>query len=163
MIQHITSLFRLGMASALIALAAAAAADGATSPDVSIDETVTFFYYEDIEAAAPFYEDLLQLTKTMDEDWVKIYRITANTSVGLVLQGRGLHDVSADKPAMLSMVTGDVDAWYARLTAAAVPVRKALPAADHDRASGGAPIRGFVVEDPGGYTIEFFQWQSDPE
>ena len=65
---------------------------------VSMDETITFFYYEDLEAQVPFYEGLLELKKTMDEGWVKIYRITATSSVGLVLQGRGVHDVSDDKP-----------------------------------------------------------------
>ena len=127
----------------------------------SLDETVVFFYYDDIEAVAPFYQDLLQLTATMDEDWVKIYRISPTSSVGLVQQGRGFHNVAVDKPAMLSIITPDVDAWYQRLVAAGVPVRSELPAPGDEKA-GGAPIRGFVVEDPGGYTVEFFSWRKAP-
>lgn len=128
-------------------------------PAAAISETVTFFYYEDIQAQTPFYEGLLHLEKIMDEDWVKIYRITPTSSVGLVLSGRGFHPVSADKPAMLSIVTDDVDAWYRRLVDAGVVVRSELPPPAADAAPGKAPIRGFVVEDPGGYTIEFFSWQ----
>ena len=60
-------------------------------------------------------KSLLKLEKTMDKGWVKIYRITPTSSVGLVLQGHGAHDVSDEKPAMLSIVTGDIDAWYERL------------------------------------------------
>lgn len=132
-------------------------------PSPAIDGTVTFFYYEDLEAAARFYKDLLQLPVTMNEDWVRIFRITPTSSVGLVRQGRGFHDVSADKPAMLSMVTKNVDAWYARLRKANVPIRSELPSPDEERKAGAAPVRGFIAEDPGGYTIEFFSWQSATE
>jgi catechol 2,3-dioxygenase-like lactoylglutathione lyase family enzyme len=131
-------------------------------PVISMDETITFFYYEDLQAQVPFYEDLLGLEKTMDMGWVKIYRITPSSSVGLVLQGHGAHEVSADKPAMLSIVTGDVDAWYERLVAADVRVLKELPAPASASNSERAPVRSFLVEDPGGYTIEFFTWQLTP-
>ena len=127
----------------------------------AIEETVTFLYYEDIGAAAEFYEGVLQLEKTMDEDWVKIYRISSSSSVGIVLEGRGFHSVSRDKPVMLSIVASDVDAWYERLTSHGAVVVSPLPPPGDEEDPGGAPVRGFVVEDPGGYTIEFFTWLSE--
>ncbi|MDH3692221.1 MAG: VOC family protein [Gammaproteobacteria bacterium] len=132
-------------------------------PSSAIDGTVIFFYYEDLESATRFYSDLLQLPITMDEDWVRIFQITPTSSVGLVQQGRGFHDVSADKPAMLSIVTKDVDEWYARLRDANVLIRRELPPRDRENEAGAAPVRGFIAEDPGGYTIEFFSWQDSPE
>jgi len=151
--------------AALAALSALSwsAAHADEQPSLAIDGTITFFYYENLEAAARFYEDLLQLPITMNEDWVRIFRITSTSSVGLVQQGHGFHEVSADKPAMLSMVTKDVDVWYARLRKANVLIRSELPPPDKERKAGTAPIRGFVAEDPGGYTIEFFSWQSAAE
>jgi len=125
----------------------------------AMEGTVTFFYYEDLAAAATFYGEVLQLSLTMDEDWVKIYQITPTSSVGLVKQGRGFHDVAEDKPAMLSMVTEEVDAWNARLKAANVTILKDLPPPATQPGPGSAPVRGFIAEDPGGYTIEFFAWQ----
>lgn len=145
----------------LLGLGLSAGSAGAQQP-ASMDETITFFYYEDLEAQIPFYEGVLELKKTMDEDWVKIYRITPTSSVGIVQQGRGFHDVSDDKPAMLSMVTDDVDAWFERMVEAKVRVLKALPPPDSEREAGKAPVRGFIVEDPGGYTIEIFSWQETP-
>ena len=138
------------------------AGNAVAQKSLTMDETITFFYYEDLEAQVPFYEGLLKLEKTMDKGWVKIYRITPTSSVGLVLQGHGAHDVSDDKPAMLSIVTGDIDAWYERLVAAKVRVLKELPAPGNDPGPDRAPVRGFLVEDPGGYTIEFFSWQEPP-
>ncbi len=126
----------------------------------STDETITFFYYEDVAVAAPFYEDLLGFEKTMDQDWVKIYRITPTSSVGLVQQGHGFHDVSDDKPAMLSIVTENIDAWYEFLVEADVVIRKELPGYQTKLKPTDAPVRGFVVEDPEGYTVEFFSWRN---
>jgi hypothetical protein len=131
-----------------------------TPEPASMDETVTFFYYEDIGPAAEFYGEVLQLQKSMDEDWVKIYRISATSSVGIVLESRGFHSVSKDKPVMLSIVTGDVDAWYERLTGYDTVVVSPLPAPGETDDPEDPPVRGFVVEDPGGYTIEFFTWLS---
>lgn len=146
--------------SALIVLLAALPAAGiaADRPEAPA-ETVTFFYYDDLDLQLPFYEELLGLEKTMDAEWVKIYRVTPTSSVGLVLNGRGFHAVSEDKPAMLSLVTADVDAWYRRLVDAGVTIRTELPPADAQPEAGRAPVRGFIAEDPGGYTIEFFTWQ----
>ena len=135
-------------------------ADADEAPTPGIDETVTFFYYEDLEAALRFYEDVLELPVTMNEDWVKILRVTATSSVGLVLDGHGFHDVADDKPAMLSIVTEDVDAWYRRILDAGVPIRRELPPPNDAAGAGKAPIRGFIAEDPGGYTVEFFSWQA---
>jgi catechol 2,3-dioxygenase-like lactoylglutathione lyase family enzyme len=143
--------------SALVLVVASAVADVAPRP--STDETITFFYYDDLDAAAAFYEELLGLEKTMDEGWVRIFRITPTSSVGLVLNGRGFHAVSEDKPAMLSIVTDDVDAWYRRLGEAGVTLRTELRPAGQEPEEGRAPVRGFVAEDPGGYTVEFFSWQ----
>ena len=127
-----------------------------------MDETVTFFYYEDLEAALQFYEEVLELPVTMNEDWVKILRVTATSSVGLVLDGHGFHGVADDKPAMLSIVTEDVDAWYRRLLDAGVVMRRELPPPEEVETGSKAPIRGFIAEDPGGYTVEFFTWERDP-
>ncbi len=149
----------------LIALLAAASPGAAANeaPGSEIDETITFFYYEDLEAALRFYEDVLELPVTMSEDWVKILRITTTSSVGLVLDGHGFHDAAADKPAMLSIVTEDVDAWYRRLLDAGVVILRELPPPDDAGSAGKAPIRGFIAEDPGGYTVEFFSWQPASE
>ena len=133
--------------------------DALPGASLPIDATVTFFYYEDLDAAARFYREVLGLETTTDMDWVRIFQVTETSSVGLVQDGRGFHRVSNDKPAMLSIVTDDVDAWYRELVDADVPILKPLPPADSGRDPDRAPVRGFVAEDPGGYTIEFFAWQ----
>lgn len=118
-----------------------------------IDSHIVMLYYDDISDAADFYENTLGLQKTMNEDWVKIYQLTDTSSVGVVKVGPGAYHATQEKNAvMLSIVTSDVDGWYRRIkTSGQVKFLKDIHESD-------VPIRSFLVEDPGGYTVEFFQW-----
>jgi predicted enzyme related to lactoylglutathione lyase len=147
-----------GLLALLISLGAARVP--AAAPN--IDSTVTMFYYKDLAVVAPFYEKTLGLTKTLDLGWCKLYRVSATSTVGLIDERQGFHKVANDKPAMLSIVTTDVDAWHERMVAAGVRIVKPLKPLTELPAPGMAPVRGFVVRDPGGYTVEFFAWREDP-
>ena len=119
----------------------------------SVDDQLIFFYYADIGPATLFYEEVLGFEKTFDEGWVRIFRSSPSSYVGVVDETRGYHRVAETKPVMLSIVTDEVDHWYEHLTEAGVPILSELADASD------SPTRGFLVEDPGGYTVEFFQWQ----
>jgi Glyoxalase/Bleomycin resistance protein/Dioxygenase superfamily len=120
----------------------------------SIKENTLMFYYKDLTAVTPFYERTLGLTKTFDEDWVKIYQLTPNSSIGLVQEGEtSFHRAQADNAVMLSIVTDDVDAWYQRLKQV-----DGIVFLQEIYNNENVPIRAFLVKDPGGYTVEFFQW-----
>jgi hypothetical protein len=56
---------------------------------------------------------------------------------------------------MLSIVTSDVESWYELLTAKGIKILSELSD------SGSVPVKAFLVEDPEGYTVEFFQWIKD--
>ena len=122
-----------------------------------LSSTVTMFYYEDNGPAAHFYGEVLGLEKALDWDWIKFYKTGPASSVGLVTEGDGgWHKVQESNAVMLSLVTEDVDAWYERVTM-------------HDDLlilkdiGDGGPIRSFLLEDPGGYTVEFFEWLTEAE
>lgn len=119
----------------------------------SIDSQTVMFYYDDLQEASEFYEQTIGLEKTVDFDWVKFYRISDTSHVGIVRAGDGAyHSPQANNAVMLSIVTSEVDAWYERL--------KAMEKVHFLReiSSGDAPVRSFLIQDPGGYTVEFFQW-----
>lgn len=117
-----------------------------------LDSQVTMFYYQDLEAATAFYGEILGLEKTFDWEWVKFFKTGPSSNVGLVKEGDGAyHEVQGTNAVMLSLVTTDVDAWYARLSGRD-DVTFLKPLAD------GGGIRSFLLRDPGGYTVEFFQW-----
>ncbi len=56
---------------------------------------------------------------------------------------------------MLSIVTSDVESWYEVLTAKGIKILTELSDSDS------VPVKAFLVEDPEGYTVEFFQWTND--
>ena len=110
------------------------------------------FYYDDLDAATTFYGTLLGLEKTFDWGWVKFFKTGPTSSVGIVKNGEGaFHTPQPKNAVMLSLVTSDVDAWYGRVKDRE-DVEFLKPIGD------GGGIRSFLLEDPGGYTVEFFQW-----
>jgi predicted enzyme related to lactoylglutathione lyase len=120
-----------------------------------ISETVVMLYYKDITAASAFFGETLGLEMTFSQDTAKLFRLTPTSVVGVILEGdTSYHKVQASNAVMLSIVTPDVDAWYDRLMKVE-GIKFLKPIAD----SSTNPIRAFLIEDPGGYTIEFFSWK----
>ena len=115
---------------------------------------VTFLYFNDLAKADAFYGDVLGLEKEFDLEWVKIYKLSPTSSVGLVNATGGAHRPSADKPVMVSMVVGekDVDAWWQYLKAKGVDV------GDAPGVGGDGAVKAFGFEDPEGYSLEVFAW-----
>jgi len=123
----------------------------------SLSSQVTMFYYKDLEPAAYFYGDLLGLEKTLDLTWVKFYKTGPASTVGLVMEGDGgWHKVQEKNSVMLSLVTEEVDAWYERL-------KDKQDLTFLKEIGDGGPVRSFLLADPGGYTVEFFEWLEAPE
>ncbi len=118
-------------------------------------EHIVMLYYRDIEQARAFYGDLLGLSKTMENDWVTLFRVTPQSSIGTVKEGGagGFHKVQSDNAVMVSFSTDKIDEWYERLkNAGDITFVKDLYQATS------LPMRAFLIRDPGGYTVEFFQW-----
>ena len=113
-----------------------------------VEGLITFLYYEDLERAVRFYEDVMGFEKTVDQGWAKIYRVAGEAHVGLVNGSRGYHKPSPSKPVMITVVVDNVDAWYRYLRVMGV-VTLTDPR-DHEEIG----IRAFLLEDPEGYVIE---------
>ena len=128
--------------------------DNTTMSDMNIAETSVMLYYKDLEAPRKFYKGMLGLETTYEDDWVIIYQLNPGAAVGIVLEGgTAYHKAKEDNAVMLSLTVEDANAWYIALQSVAdIKILKEIY--DHPK----APIRAFLLEDPGGYVIEFFQW-----
>ena len=113
----------LVLAIVCILMAAVPSFSGEAPP---VSGQVTFLYFEDLERASKFYGQTLGLKATTDLDWVKIYEVSAGSSVGLVSATGGTHRPSKDKPVMVSLVVDDADAWYAYLPTRTRTIRRAV-------------------------------------
>jgi len=131
-----------------------AAAGEAPMPTPSINEQYTMLYYKDMKAPRKFYGGLLGLSSAMDDEWLSLYQLTPASYIGVIKEGEGSwHKVQENNAVMISIVTDDVDGWYERIRQdSSVSILKEI----YNNQS--VPIRAFLVQDPGGYTVEFFQW-----
>lgn len=110
------------------------------------DYAITFFYYRDIHAVAPFYEDLLGFELVLDQGMARIYRIAGNSYFGIVDGNRGHLKHQEKSAVLLTIVVEDVEGWHTRMKDAGV--------AGQSEMLRGTYCEHFFFEDPAGYAIE---------
>ena len=121
---------------------------------MSFDRAYTFIYYKDMAEASSFYRDLLRLEEEPESDWVTLYHVTDDYTIGVVQDGRGHLKAAEDKPVILCLgVPDDGDIWmiYRRLKDAGGKLH--TTEVELREVEG----RVFFCEDPEGYTIEIVQ------
>ena len=127
-------------------------------PRPSVVSQTLMLYYDDLTEPEAFYGRKLGLEETQDFGWAKFYRVAPGAEVGIVKAGPGAYHTPQPRNAvMLSIVTNEVDAWYERLKS-----DQSITFLVDISTAKSAPIRNFIVQDPGGYTVEFFQWLEQP-
>ena len=127
----------------------------AENTNPSIAGGVPFFYYMDLQTAADWYKSKLGLKPLTEEDWVVIFELTPTSFLGLVDASSGTLRPTANKGALLSIETAELEAWWEKL--------KDVEGIDmiHGIEDGaGGMIEEFRINDPEGYIIEFFRWRN---
>ncbi len=117
------------------------------------NSSVTFIYYKDVNEGENFYGNVLGFKKDFDGEWVKIFRIADGGRVGLVDETKGFLKGAIDKPVMISIDTPDVQGWYDRVKLTGPQYLKT-----HLKDHSDGFANSFIMNDPEGYTVEFFQW-----
>lgn len=141
-----------------IALALPAPAGASDNANPSITGGVPFFYYDDLKAAADWYENKIGLKRTTNEEWVVIFALTDTAYVGLVNATRGSLKPTENKGVVLSIETVELEAWYEKLKDV-----EGINMIHGIEITSGGMIEEFRMTDPGGYIVEFFRWRSDRE
>jgi len=110
------------------------------------DYTITFFYYDDLAAVIPFYEQTLGFTLVLDQGLARIYRVGDGSYFGIVDGNRGHLRHQPVSAVLLTIVAQDVEGWHARMQEAGV--------AKLGEIQKGRFCEHFFFEDPAGYSIE---------
>lgn len=157
--KKIFGLLRVIAATLILALiqgASPAIAAGDRTPPIT--GQMTFFYYSDLPRAAAFYEKLLAIAPESTPAWVRLYPLTATSTLGLVNATDGSLRPGGDKSAMVTIVVDGaaaVDSWHARVKSLSIPIfrdRKVVKL--DDRRS----IYSFIFHDTEGYALEVLTW-----
>lgn len=125
-----------------------------TRPDIIA--TNAFYYYRDVELAWAFYRDTLGLETVVDYGFAKIMRLADSSYLTLVQASEGMHTADEPKTVTLSLVTDELNQWYAHLTDQAVPMRRGMTTGDRQAAN------SFVAIDPEGYFLKFVRYNPHP-
>ena len=114
-----------------------------------IDEQITFLYTRDLETTARFYEEVMGLPLALDQGSCRIYRINGDAYLGFCQR-----ESAPETPSgiIVTLVTQQVDDWYAHLQARGAEFEKA-PAVNPDY-----DIYHCFLRDPNGYLIEIQQF-----
>lgn len=124
-----------------------------------VDGAITLFYYDDVPAATRWYEQEIGFEKILDYGWLSIFRLIEHAYLGLVSGKAGSQEPipGPNKGAMVTIATRDLRAWHGRMVEAGVAGvdNGVQPGCD------GNTIE-FKLRDPGGYTLEFFEWLDVP-
>ena len=123
---------------------------------MEIDGTITFFYYDDLETAARFYEETLGFEKVIDIPLAKVFKVHDGGHVGLVDGHSGYLKNTADKPVMLSWFSDGIEGWYRHLLEYGVEVEQ--PPTEQSYLE----MKTMLFRDPEGYLLEILQWLKKP-
>ncbi|MDL2225981.1 VOC family protein [Eubacteriales bacterium OttesenSCG-928-M02] len=113
---------------------------------------ITFLYFADLDAAIPFFEEILGLTKAMDEGWCKVWQVAEKAFLGGVDVSHGSVAVKERSGTLISITVPDVDAAYEELVQKGVAIEK------QPHTSSRIPLRSFFIKGPEGYDFEIQQF-----
>lgn len=122
------------------------------SPPPPAVQQITWVYTYDLDKTARFYTEALGLAQVLDQTICRVFKVSPTSFIG-VCQRPDRH--VEPKGVILTLLTPDVDGWYARLEAAGADLVSAPSFSENAKAY------AFFCRDPEGYRIEF-QWFADP-
>ncbi len=108
------------------------------------DALITFCYTSDLEQTASFYENTLGLPLVLDQGGCRIYRVSERAHLGFC----GRRQAGRPEGVILTLVTHDVDGWYAHLCRLGVDFEHAPRHNEEYR------IYHCFFRDPNGYLLE---------
>ncbi len=113
---------------------------------------ITFLYYDDLAPVDRFYREIMGFELVEDQEWAKIYSVGGNAFVGIVDGEKGFHKPQEKNAVLVTLVVDDARRWYEYLKNAGVRLLTELKEME------GIQIRGFFLQDPGGYSLEVQQF-----
>lgn len=118
--------------------------------NANITRQISWVYTQTLDSTADFYASQLGFECISDEGAARIFATASGAAIGVC--EAFAERVVEPKGGMISIVTDDVDAWYARLVENGVEIEQP----PHRLQQFG--ITTFFVQDPNGYVIEFQQF-----
>jgi predicted enzyme related to lactoylglutathione lyase len=121
--------------------------------ELGLEGTLILFYYDDLEKAFSFYNDIVGFEFVADFGYVKIFKVVEGALLGLVDGQLGSHRTSPSKPVRLVVMVKDIDVWFRKVKAGGVETFEDEPFTGKKM-----KLKGFTFKDTEGYTVEMCQY-----
>ena len=114
--------------------------------------SITFFYYDDLNAPATSYSNVMRFKLVDDQKWAKIYQINGNAFLGIVDGKKGFCKVQDKNAVLLTLVVDDVHSRYTYFKDNGINLVGEVQKKEDIQ------VHCFFLKDPGGYVLEVQQF-----
>ncbi|MGD2122742.1 MAG: hypothetical protein PVJ76_13400 [Gemmatimonadota bacterium] len=119
-------------------------------PDLGIQGTVLWLYYDDLTRIEAFYGEALGVEILVDQGWAKVYPASLTGFLGFVDGERGLHRATDEKGVTVSFFTTELPIWFEH-----VKEIEGFEFRAPEISTEGDFVHTFVGYDPEGYYLEW--------
>lgn len=116
--------------------------------NLKLNSQIIFLYYEDLNKAKDFFENILELEIVDDQGKAIIYRLSVGAFIGIVNEKEGHCKAQDINAVLITLVTDDVKGWYKYLLSHGVKMETSVQKPEN------FPVEYFFFKGPGGHEFE---------
>ena len=123
--------------------------------NLQLTSNITFLYFNDLEAAKPFFEEVLGLEKAYDPGWAAVYRLRDKAFLGAVDNHSGSIQVTSTDSVLISLTVDNIEEVHESLKG-----RRGVEGLSEIKQVKDLALKSFFFTGPEGYHFEVEQFTS---
>ena len=123
--------------------------------NLQLTSNITFLYFNDLEAAKPFFEDVLGLEKAYDPGWAAVYRLRDKAFLGAVDNHSGSIQVTSTDSVLISLTVDNIEEVHESLKGS-----RGVEGLSEIKQVKDLALKSFFFTGPEGYHFEVEQFTS---
>ena len=123
--------------------------------NLQLTSNITFLYFNDLEAAKPFFEEVLGLEKAYDPGWAAVYRLRDKAFLGAVDNHSGSIQVTSTDSVLISLTVDNIEEVHESLKGS-----RGVEGLSEIKQVKDLALKSFFFAGPEGYHFEVEQFTS---
>ena len=123
--------------------------------NLQLTSNITFLYFNDLEAAKPFFEEVLGLEKAYDPGWAAVYRLRDKAFLGAVDNHSGSIQVTSTDSVLISLTVDNIEEGHESLKGS-----RGVEGLSEIKQVKDLALKSFFFTGPEGYHFEVEQFTS---
>ena len=123
--------------------------------NLQLTSNITFLYFNDLEAAKPFFEEVLGLEKAYDPGWAAVYRLRDKAFLGAVDNHSGSMQVTSTDSVLISLTVDNIEEVHKSLKGS-----RGVEGLSEIKQVKDLALKSFFFTGPEGYHFEVEQFTS---